>query len=213
MLRKKNLLLAFLLALLLSGVALAQNGDWRRRGGDGDQDRDDSYSNQERREHQRWYQQGLRDGREDREDRRWPSIRRRNWDDQTDRDAYVAGYRAGYGPGYSRWGDNDNDEDDGHGYGYGWHDPDDRWGRGGYGWYGGYDQVRRQAYSVGYQDGLNDGAKDWRTGHSNRPTQGDNYKHADRGYNSSYGNKQAYKDEYRAGYTQGYQRGYNSSGW
>ena len=81
------------------------------------------------------------------------------------------------------------------------------WGRGGYGGYGG-----SAARQYGYQDGINDGARDRRTGHSNRPTQDGNYKHADRGYNSSYGNKDYYKQAYRQAYENGYQQGYNSGG-
>ncbi len=68
------------------------------------------------------------------------------------------------------------------------------------------------ARQYGYQDGMNDGARDRRTGHSNRPTQDSNYKHADRGYSSSYGNKDYYKQAYRQAYENGYQQGYNSGG-
>ena len=57
---------------------------------------------------------------------------------------------------------------------------------------------------------MNDGARDRRTGHSNRPTQDSNYKHADRGYSSSYGNKDYYKQAYRQAYENGYQQGYNA---
>ncbi len=198
MLRMRNVVLGGLLALLVSGAAFAQNG-WWRWGGDGDHDRDDGYYNQERREQQRWYQRGVREGRDDREDGRRPRLRQRNWDDAGDRNAYLAGYRAGYG----RWGDEDDRPS------YGWHDPEEGGGWRGGGW--GYNQISRQAFSIGYQDGVNDGAQDRRTGHSYRPTHDDNYKHADRGYDSSYGDKQAYKNEYRNGYAQGYQRGYNSA--
>lgn len=66
-----------------------------------------------------------------------------------------------------------------------------------------------QAQNIGYQDGLNDGSNDMRTGHSFRPTHDDNYKNADRGYSSSFGDKNQYKQLYRQGYESGYQRGYN----
>ena len=82
-----------------------------------------------------------------------------------------------------------------------------------------------------YRDGLNQGQYDrssnrrnsykrsaWRQGdssygnayrsHSYRPTQGDNYKHADRGYDSRFGNKDGYKQTYRSGYLNGYEQGY-----
>ena len=63
---------------------------------------------------------------------------------------------------------------------------------------------------IGYQDGLNDGAYDLRSGHSYRPKHGDNYKHADRGYIPTYGNKNYYKEAYREAYMNGYQQGFNS---
>jgi len=86
------------------------------------------------------------------------------------------------------WGrDHDNDRD-GHNGGY---------GNGGYGGYGNGSSIARQN---GYRDGANDGRKDRATGHSFRPTQGDNYKNAP-GYSSS-------KDAYRQSYQQGDQQGY-----
>jgi hypothetical protein len=66
------------------------------------------------------------------------------------------------------------------------------------------------ARQLGYQDGISDGALDRRTGHSYRPTKGDNFKHADRGYIPNYGNKNYYKDTYRDAYQSGYSQGYNS---
>ena len=80
----------------------------------------------------------------------------------------------------------------------------------------------RQAYRSGYERGFQqyggyrngdygrdrdgDGDRD------DRPTQDSNYKHADRGYSSSYGNKDYYKQAYRQAYENGYQQGYNSGG-
>jgi hypothetical protein len=191
--RTMKVALTAALLLALCGLGAAQNGYWR--GGDGDHDADDRYSNPEWREHRRFYDQGIRDAQEDREHHRGFYIRERRWDDARDRDAYIAGYRAGFGDaGGSRW-----------------RDPDDRGGWYGNGSYRGNGQAR--AYNFGYQDGDRDGAQDRRTGHSFRPTHDDNYKHADRGYNSFFGSKQQYKNEYRDGYTRGYQRGYNSGRW
>src|ERR1700694_2344150 len=68
------------------------------------------------------------------------------------------------------------------------------------------------ARQYGFQDGLNDGRYDSPGGHSFRPTHDDNYKHADRGYSSSFGDKNQYKQVYRQGYEQGYQQGFNSGG-
>jgi len=77
---------------------------------------------------------------------------------------------------------------------------------GGYG-NGGYGNGSSIAQQNGYRDGVNDGRKDRATGHSFRPTQGDNYKGAP-GYSSSMGDRQQYKDAYRQSYQQGYQQGY-----
>src|SRR5579884_1411576 len=121
---------------------------------------------------------------------RWDAIHRHHFDPNDngwrgdDRRAYREGYERGFR------------EIDG---GY----------RGGYAYNGGgYDL--RSAREFGYQDGLNDGAYDRRTGHSNRPTHWDNYKQADRGYIPTYGNRNYYKDAYREAYLNGYQQGYNS---
>ena len=62
---------------------------------------------------------------------------------------------------------------------------------------------------LGYEDGLRIGARDRNTGHSFRPTNGERFEDADRGYNSGFGSKQEYKDTYRSGYREGYERGYN----
>ena len=77
-----------------------------------------------------------------------------------------------------------------------------------YGYYGNGGYYRNNAAQIGYQDGLNDGRQDRMTGHSFRPTQDDNFKNADRGYSSAFGDKQGYKNTYRQGYEQGYQQGY-----
>ena len=76
------------------------------------------------------------------------------------------------------------------------------------GYYGNGGYYRSNAVQIGYQDGVNDGRNDRMTGHSFRPTQDDNYKNADRGYSSAFGDKQAYKNTYRQGYEQGYRQGY-----
>ena len=103
------------------------------------------------------------------------------WGD--DRDAY----RAGYERGFREFG----------GSGY---------TGSGYDGYG-----ANSARQNGYQDGINDGAFDRRTGHSFRPTHGDSYKHADHGYIPNYGSKNYFKQEYREAYYKGYEQGYNSN--
>jgi len=77
--------------------------------------------------------------------------------------------------------------------------------RSGDGWYA---VERRNAHEFGFRDGRSDGERDRATAHSYRPTHDGNYRHADRGYDPAYGNKQLYRDEYRAAYADGYERGY-----
>ncbi len=67
---------------------------------------------------------------------------------------------------------------------------------------------RNQAYQQGFQDGRIAGEKDRRGHHSFRPEHDENYRHADRGYNSGYGRKDDYRQQYRSGFTAGYQEGY-----
>jgi len=143
------------------------------------------------------FKQGFRQGQWDvRHNRRFDPDDSR-YRERDDRQAYRRGYEQGFrqNTGY-RAGDWDRDGD-----------RDRDWGRdrGGYGY--GLNAARQN----GYQDGLNDGARDRRTGHSNRPTQGDNYRHADRGYIPTYGNRDYYKQAYREAYYNAYEQGYNTN--
>jgi hypothetical protein len=147
------------------------------------------------------YKEGFRRGQEDaRHNRRFDPDDSR-WRERDDRQAYRSGYERGFRQysGYNNggWG-RDGDRDRG------------IYGGRGNGGYGGYGVNAAQQY--GYQDGINDGARDRRSGHSNRPTQDGNYKHADHGYNSSYGDRNYYKQAYRQAYERGYQEGYISGG-
>ncbi|MGC2697043.1 MAG: hypothetical protein WA738_14760 [Candidatus Angelobacter sp.] len=147
------------------------------------------------------YRDGLNQGQSDARHNRRFNPNNSRWRERDDREAYRSGYERGfqqYG-GYSNDRDRDDDRDRDRGY-----------GRGGYG-SGGYGA--NAARQNGYQDGLNDGARDRRSGHSNRPTQDSNYKHADHGYSSTYGDKNYYKQGYRQAYENGYQQGYNSGGY
>lgn len=131
------------------------------------------------------YQRGYDDGRND------ARSGRRFHPNSNDRD-----YRSGYDAGY-------NSARQGGVYDHG--RPSGPYGNPGYGAYGNGSRI---AQETGFRDGRNDGAKDRATGHSFRPTQGDNYKNAP-GYNSSMGDRQQYKNMYRQAYQQGYQQGYN----
>ena len=201
----KMMKLPFVLSLVLAlgGVGYAQNGWWQRGDRDHDawrwqqQDRDHDRDNDRRhdRDDNRWYKEGLREGRDDREHNRRFHTRDHNLKDRDDRDAYARGYREGYGQGSYGRGDRDRDRDG-------------RYGNGAYGnRYPGGSQ-NNQAYNTGYQDGLSLGQKDRTTGHSYRPTEHAAYKDADHGQSVSNIDKETYKNSYRQGYEAGYQRGY-----
>jgi hypothetical protein len=108
------------------------------------------------------------------------------WRDRGDRQAYRSGYERGFNEAGAY--------------------------RGARNVYGG-DYALNSARDIGYQDGLNDGTQDRRTGRSFRPTNSGNFKHADRGYIPTYGNKNYYKDTYREAYQNGYSQGYNNGGY
>ena len=137
--------------------------------------------------------------------------------DDDDRQAFREGFRQGqwdarhnrrFDPNDNRWREWDDRQAYRNGYERGFREVDGNF-RGGYGGYDGYGV--KSAREFGYQDGLNEGAYDRRTGHSNRPTHSDSYKHADRGYIPNYGNKNYYKQAYREAYYNGYQQGYNAN--
>ncbi len=117
-----------------------------------------------------------------------------------------------------RWWHRDRDWDRDDGYRYRGYYGNGYYGNGGYYGYSPYYGYGRsygnQAFQIGYQDGIRDGERDFQTGHSFRPTQQPNFRHADRGYGSfGYGSLGQYKAEYRQGYEQGYQRGYGRGGY
>jgi hypothetical protein len=155
------------------------------------------YGYQDRSERQS-YRVGFEQGRSDAASGRRPQPNESRYRDRDDREAFRRGYDEGYRSAQGRGGFN---RDRG------------SYGNAGYG-NGGFNNGSQAARQNGMRDGLNDGRKDRATGHSFRPTQGDNYKNAP-GYNSSMGSRQEYKDSYRAAYQQTYQQGYNggSGGW
>lgn len=149
------------------------------------------------------FRDGLRQGQWDAQHNRGFNPNNSRWRERDDREAYRSGYERGFrevggnrggGWGRDRDGDYDGDRDR---------------GSGGYGGYGGGGYGMSAARQYGSQDGLNDGARDRQTGHSNRPTQDTNYRHADRGYSARFGNKEYYKQAYREAYQNGYEQGYN----
>lgn len=149
------------------------------------------------------FKEGFRQGQWDARNGRRADARTNRWREADDRQAYATGYYRGYREMSYTWrGNGDRDRDGGY---YG--------GDRGYGgWNGGYGNFSA-ARQYGMQDGINDGLNDRRSGHSFRPTHDDNYKHADRGYDYRFGNKDSYKQAYRQAYEQGYQQGYNGGSW
>ena len=191
----KHIALILTLGMGASGLIFAQESGWQRDR-DGGYGRDSGYA----RSNDRGYRDGLSQGQADRAARHRYNYQTRDFrrGDASYRDAYRAGYERGYNNGnygyrepYSQGYPTGN-------YPYGNGYPNGRGGRHG----------NNLAYSQGLRDGQLDGEKDLRTGHSYRPSQGDNYKHADRGYDSSFGDRNTYKQEYRSAYINGYEQGY-----
>ena len=213
----KSFLLVLAMAVSTGVVASAQDRDrdrdndrgrwgWQDRDRDHDRDRDWDRSNQKA------YRDGYSDGQKAARHRGNSGKYNNHYRAGDDRRAYDVGYRRGYGNGDGSWNNGDwrNDRDRNH------DGRDDRSGhpfggvlgqqQGNYPNNGAYGVGN--ARGVGYNDGLLAGQKDRSTGHSFRPTQNKGYQDADKGYNSSIGDKNQYKQVYRDGFMQGYQRGY-----
>jgi hypothetical protein len=178
---------AFALTITLTALAVPKSvgafqsaqgmANGRGHNKDNGRDGDSSYSNNPH------YQQGINQGQQDA-----ANNRDRRYRFQTNNDADRRAYEAGYDQGYR-----DGSPDGNYNGQYGRNGPDGR-----------NDNVAAQ---MGSQDGLNDGRTDRQTGHSNRPTQGDNYKNATRGFTGGAG-QTAYKATYRQAYLPAYQQGY-----
>ena len=189
--RVTKVALALGVFFLMSSASFAQAPGWGQRDGDNRWGNWGYQGGQDRA-----YERGVRDGREDRE-------RRRAWHPRNQGQAYLNGYRAGYGRSGGGWeGRRDGDHD---------RDDRDRGNIGTYGPYGGYatNHPQRAAYNNGYQTGLSYGTTDRNTGHSNRPTYSSTYRNGTNGYNSSMGDKQAYRSAFQQGFMAGYERGYS----
>ena len=61
----------------------------------------------------------------------------------------------------------------------------------------------------GSQDGANDRLQDRQSGKSSRAREHKSYEHGNRGYDSTFGDKDQYRSSYRQAYIQGYENGYN----
>jgi hypothetical protein len=187
------------LLFLLSGASFAQAPWWGYQnhngwGYQGDRDR-------------REYNNGFRDGQNDRE-------HGRSWHPRHSEQDYMNGYRAGYGRNggwQGRRDDHDRDDDRYRGgnnpYGGPYRNPNGTYGNYPYG--RGGSNIQSVAYNNGFQEGLRYGAADRNNGHSNRPTYSSTYQNGSSGYSSAMGDKMTYKRAFQQGYQAGYQRGYN----
>ena len=131
------------------------------------------------------------------------------------REAYALGYRDGYnGTGFRN---NNNlprsSYPDGY-YRYSYPDRDDRYRYPerdrsySYGYYPDRGETYDMGSQRGYQDGLDQGRNDARKGKSYDLNRHDEYRDADKGYLSSYGDKRQYQAAYRRGFEDGYREGY-----
>ena len=130
------------------------------------------------------YKDGYKHGQDDAKDHKSAYPRSTRWKHDDERKAYEQGYREGYDSVAAAYA------------------PDSLPQAG--------DVVTgaNSAHDIGYQDGLLDARNDRDSGHSFRPTDTDNYRHADRGYQDSYGSKEVWKSAYRQGYADGYREGF-----
>lgn len=210
---RKTMLAAMLslgVALMLSVPALAHDPD-DYHGGSLDANRHG---------YQHGYRDGYAHGREDRANR--TSYDYRSDDYQRgdagyanymgNRDQFKKGYRDGYRQGYDDGFYNRPGRFDQVYGGQPAYDPDDRDHdsdyQGNVYYQHGYD-FHDVAYDTGYRDGVNEGAKDRRSGHSYRPHEHAAWKDADHNMSTVHNvDKQEYKNVYRQGYERGYQQGY-----
>jgi len=65
------------------------------------------------------------------------------------------------------------------------------------------------ARQYGFQDGMNAGMMARRAGHASHADQDENYRKAERGYRTHFGDKTEYQKIYREAYKNGYEQGYN----
>jgi len=196
-LRNTAWMFALVIALAVVGTpqhAAAQSPEGMEHGRGHNKDRGQDNDVTRNPNYQRGVAQGQRDSRSNRTQQY-----RGTFNNDWDRRAYQAGYDKGFQDGRDQYNSRTNNSD--------------AYRRGGpYGQYG-QNSNGSQAAQMGSQDGLNDGRTDRATGHSNRPTKGDNYKNALRGYNSSFGGETAYKAAYRQAYGPAYQQGYTGQGY
>jgi flagellar biosynthesis/type III secretory pathway protein FliH len=74
-----------------------------------------------------------------------------------------------------------------------------------------YNQAFDMGFERGYRDGQEKGLEDYRKNRNPEVNRHGDYRDADDGYRSSYGNKRDYQAGYRRGFEQGYGDGFNGS--
>ena len=184
-LRQGLWMLALAVLFTMFGVptlARAQSQEGLEHGQGHNKDRDNrndgAYNDADRYNNNASYQQGMRQGEHDRQRNRERRYRYYSNNNQ-DRQAYAAGYDRGYESWNGLRGERGNDQ---------------------------FGRNANPGFRMGYTDGSTDGQNDRRL--NKQQKYGLGYKHPDRGYTSSYGDKDSYKQQYRVGYEQGYNEGY-----
>jgi hypothetical protein len=129
------------------------------------------------------YKDGYKHGQDDAREHKSAYAHSKKWKHGDERKAFEQGYREGYGAVANAYSPHALPQSD-------------------------VVPSAGSAHDIGYQDGLLDGRNDRTTGHGFRPTDTDNYKHADRGYNDNFGSKDVWKSAYRQGYADGYREGF-----
>ena len=71
-------------------------------------------------------------------------------------------------------------------------------------------EIRRQALSIGYQEGYRFGQRDRADHRTSDYNDLSVYRDADTGYRDSYGNRELYRRSFREGFRQGYEDGYRN---
>jgi len=77
-----------------------------------------------------------------------------------------------------------------------------------YGYYGGSYQFRQAALNAGYNEGIKEGRKDRERGDRFDYRDEEDYRNANTGYNSRYGDRSAYAQYFREAFVNGYTDGY-----
>jgi len=77
-----------------------------------------------------------------------------------------------------------------------------------YGYYGGSQQFRQAALNAGYNEGIKEGRKDRERGDRFDYRDEEDYRNANTGYNSRFGDRSAYAQYFREAFVNGYTDGY-----